>query len=99
MIESFRSKELKKFYDKGIRSGLNQTHIPKIRRILTQLDAAADIQDLVDPSWGLLVLHGNLKGFWAKEVNGNWRISFRIENGHVSDLDYLDFTKYYHVQS
>ena len=88
MIESFRSKELKKFYSRGTRSGLNQSHIPWIRRILTQLDVAADIHDLEEPSFGLHALHGNLKGFWAKEVNGNWRIIFRIENGHVYDVDY-----------
>ncbi|MBX2965089.1 MAG: type II toxin-antitoxin system RelE/ParE family toxin [Cyclobacteriaceae bacterium] len=91
MIESFRNKKLKLFYEKGIRSGLNQSHISRIRRILTQLDAAADIRDLEEPSFGLHALHGDLKGFWAKEVNGNWRIIFRIENGHVYDVDYLDY--------
>jgi toxin HigB-1 len=91
MIDSFRSKELKRFYEKGNRSGLNQAHIPRIRRILTQLDAASDLQDLEEPAFGLHPLHGKLKGFWAKEVNGNWRIIFRIENGHVYDVDYLDY--------
>ena len=91
MIESFRSKELKKFYEKGVRSGLTQAHVPRIRRILTQLEAASEIRDLEEPSFGLHALHGKLKGFWAKEVNGNWRIIFRIENGHVCDVDYLDY--------
>lgn len=91
MIESFRNKRLKLFYEKGISSGLNQSHISRIRRILTQLDAAAGILDLEEPSFGLHALHGDLKGFWAKEVNGNWRIIFRIENGRVHDVDYLDY--------
>ncbi|MEK6781532.1 MAG: type II toxin-antitoxin system RelE/ParE family toxin [Bacteroidota bacterium] len=91
MIESFRSKELKKFYEKGVRSGLNQSHVSRIRRILTQLDAAVDIHDLEEPSFGMHALHGELKGFWAKEVNGNWRIIFRIENGHVYEVDYVDY--------
>lgn len=91
MIESFRHKELRKFYERGIRSGLTQSHIPRIRRILTQLDAAQDIRDLEEPSFGLHPLHGNLKGFWAKEVSGNWRIIFRIENGHIYDVDYVDY--------
>ena len=91
MIGSFRSKELRKFYEKGVRSGLNQTHIPRIRRILTQLDAAVDIQDLEEPSFGLHALHGRLRGFWAKQVSGNWRIIFRIDNGNVFDVDYLDY--------
>jgi proteic killer suppression protein len=91
MIESFRDKDLRKFYEKGIRSGLNQGHVPRIRRILTQLEAASDIQDLAEPSFGLHELQGQLKGFWAKEVSGNWRIIFRIEDGNVYDVDYLDY--------
>ena len=91
MIESFQNKALRKFYEKGIRSGLNQGHVPRIRRILTQLEAASDIHDLAEPSFGLHALQGRLKGFWAKEVSGNWRIIFRIENGIVYDVDYLDY--------
>lgn len=81
MIESFQNKELRKFYEKGVRSGLNQSHIARIRRILTQLEAAHELKDLEEPAFGLHPLHGNLKGFWAKEVSGNWRIIFRFENG------------------
>ena len=91
MIESFQSKELRKFYEKGIRSGLNQSHISRIRRILTQLEAAHELKDLEEPAFGLHPLHGNLKGYWAKEVSGNWLIIFRFENGKAFDIDYLDY--------
>ncbi|MCA4900751.1 MAG: type II toxin-antitoxin system RelE/ParE family toxin [Bacteroidota bacterium] len=91
MIESFQNKELRKFYEKGVRSGLNQSHIARIRRILTQLEAAHELKDLEEPAFGLHPLHGNLKGFWAKEVSGNWRIIFRFENGKAYDIDYLDY--------
>ncbi len=91
MIESFRNKSLKKFYEKGVRSGLNQSHVPRIRRILTQLEAATDLRDLEEPSFGLHALHGELKNFHSKEVNGNCRIIFRIENGKIYDVDYLDY--------
>ncbi|MFN7330030.1 MAG: type II toxin-antitoxin system RelE/ParE family toxin, partial [Bacteroidota bacterium] len=89
--ESFQNKELRKFYEKGVRSGLNQSHIARIRRILTQLEAAHELKDLEEPAFGLHPLHGNLKGFWAKEVSGNWRIIFRFENGKAYDIDYLDY--------
>jgi toxin HigB-1 len=91
MIESFQNKELRKFYEKGIRSGLNQGHVARIRRILTQLEAAHELKDLEEPSFGLHPLHGNLKSFWAKDVSGNWRIIFRFENGKAYDVDYLDY--------
>jgi len=91
MIKSFRHKELRRFYEKGDRSGLMQAHISRVRRILTQLEAAREIRDLEEPAFGLHPLHGSLKGFWAKQVSGNWRIIFRIENGNVYDVDYLDY--------
>lgn len=91
MIEALRSKELKKFFEKGVRSGLNHGHIPRIKRIMTQLEAAHELKDLEEPAFGLHPLHGNLKGFWSKEVNGNWRIIFRFENGKVYDVDYIDY--------
>ena len=30
-------------------------------------------------------------GFWAVTVRANWRIVFRFEDGHVLDVDYLDY--------
>lgn len=86
MIESFQSKELRKFYEKGIRSGLNQSHISRIRRILTQLQAAHELKDLEEPAFGLHPLQGNLKGYWAKEVSGNWWIIFDLRTVKLSIL-------------
>ena len=36
-------------------------------------------------------LSGNLKGFYAVNVSGNWRIIFRFEDGNVHDVDYVDY--------
>jgi len=41
-----------------------------------------------------LVLHplrGNLAGFWAVRVSGNWRVIFRLEDGQVFDVDLIDY--------
>jgi toxin HigB-1 len=34
---------------------------------------------------------GSLAGFWAVSVSGNWRVTFRFNNGHAVDVDYMDY--------
>ena len=34
---------------------------------------------------------GEYKDYWAVNISGNWRIIFRIEDGNVFDVDYLDY--------
>lgn len=63
----------------------------KIRMILTLLDNAADIQDMNFPGSDLHLLKGNLAGFWAVKINGNYRLIFRFENENAFDVDYIDY--------
>lgn len=59
--------------------------------ILTLLDSATDVADMNFPGSGLHQLKGDLNGFWAVKVNGNYRIIFRFENEHAFDIDYIDY--------
>ena len=36
-------------------------------------------------------LRGDLKGFWAVSVSGNWRIIFRFGKGNAYDVDLVDY--------
>lgn len=36
-------------------------------------------------------LKGKLKGLWSVTISGNWRIVFRFADGHVFDVDFLDY--------
>ncbi|MCH6580929.1 MAG: type II toxin-antitoxin system RelE/ParE family toxin [Nitrospinae bacterium] len=36
-------------------------------------------------------LKGNLKGWYAVTVRANWRVIFRYEEGHVLDVDLIDY--------
>ena len=65
--------------------------VERIRTILTVLDAAGSVEDMNQPSLRLHGLKGELKGFWAVTVRSNWRIIFRFESGHASDVDFLDY--------
>jgi proteic killer suppression protein len=43
------------------------------------------------PGFRLHPLRGDLAGFWAVSVSGNWRVTFRFEDGHAVDVDYTDY--------
>ena len=91
MIESFRHKGLKKFYEEDDSRKLPPEMVERIRGILTALDAALTVEELNRPSFRLHPLKGALKGSWAVTVRANWRIIFRLSNGAVSDVDFIDY--------
>jgi proteic killer suppression protein len=91
MINSFRHKGLKLYYEKGDASKLQPQHVGKIRLILTRLEAAALPSEMQMPGYDLHQLSGKLKDFWSVKVNGNYRIIFRFDNRNVYDVDYLDY--------
>ncbi len=43
------------------------------------------------PGWRLHRPSGNLAGFWNLTVTGNWRLVFRMQAGHASDVDLIDY--------
>ena len=43
------------------------------------------------PGWRLHPLKGQRLGFWAVDVSRNYRIIFRFESGHATDVDMLDY--------
>ena len=36
-------------------------------------------------------LTGDLSGYWSVSVSGNWRIIFRFQGSHVTDVDLVDY--------
>ena len=91
MIESFKHRGLKKFYEEDDSRKLQPEMVERIRDILTALDAALAVEELNRPSFRLHPLKGALKGIWAVTVRANWRIVFRFSNGAVSDVDFVDY--------
>ena len=43
------------------------------------------------PGFKLHPLKGRLHGRHAVSVSGNWRVTFRFEDGHAVDVDYPDY--------
>lgn len=91
MIQSFRHKGLKLFFESGNFSKVQPEHRKRLKLILTILHAASEIKDLNYPGSNLHRLTGEYKEFWTVNVSGNWRIIFRFEEGDVFDIDYLDY--------
>ena len=66
-------------------------HLRKLLDILAVLDRSRAPQDVDLPGFRLHPLKGELKGHYAVSVSGNWRVTFRFEDGEVVDVDYLDY--------
>ncbi len=91
MIKSFAHKGIKAFFETGSKAGIQAAHAPKLRLQLAALNRAKKPDDMAVPSWRLHALKGNLAGHWAITVNGNWRLTFRFENGDALLVDYQDY--------
>jgi proteic killer suppression protein len=66
-------------------------HRETVRDILARLNASASPTDMNLPGFRLHPLKGDRVGFWAVTVRANWRVVFRFEDGHVVDVDYVDY--------
>lgn len=95
MIQSIQHKGLRLLWTKGDRSKLTPSMVGKIERILTIIDALEvvpdDLQNL--PFLRPHPLKGNLSGFWAMSVSGNWCIIFKFDNvsKNAFDIDLIDY--------
>jgi proteic killer suppression protein len=91
LIRSFRHKGLKRLYEQANGRGLSAELVPKVERILARLDVATGPEMMSLPGYRLHPLKGDLKGYWAVWVTGNWRIVFRLDGGQVLDVDLVDY--------
>ena len=91
MIISFRHKGLKLFFETGSIASIQAKHANKLRLQLGTLNSAENPFGMNVPGWDLHKLQGNLEGYWSVKVNGNWRLTFKFENGHAEIVDYQDY--------
>ena len=90
MIRGFRHRGLTRMWD-GDPSRINAAMRDRIENILSVLDAAAATADVDLPGYRLHPLKGEMKGHWSVTVSGNWRVTFRIEDANVFDVDLIDY--------
>ena len=89
MIKSFAHKGLERFFTKGDKIGINAQYGERINRVLDRLDNATEANDLNIAGFYFHALTGDKKGLYSVRVTGNWRITFRFENGdaHIVNLE------------
>lgn len=91
-IVSIAHRGLKNFVEDDDAKGLPPDKIGRIRNIIAQLVAAADIQGVEGPpGWRLHQLKGERQGVWSISVSGNWRITFQVEGGAITNLSLEDY--------
>ena len=91
MIKSFKHKGLEKFFKKGITSGVDHSHVRKLRLMLAMLNAAQVATDMNAPGLGFHKLKGQRKEIYSVAVSGNWRITFKFKNSNAYIVNYEDY--------
>jgi toxin HigB-1 len=92
VIGSIRHKALQRFADTGDPRGLPPDCIARLKRLVSALNAAENLDELGSvPGWRLHGLKGDRSGCWSLSVSGNWRLIFKWSNGKAEDLDFVDY--------
>ena len=91
MIQSFRHKGLKRFFETGSQAGIQPQQASRLRMLLAARDTAHTLEDMDIPGLRLHQMKGSEQTRWSVWVNGNWRLTFEFRGGHAHVLDYEDY--------
>ena len=92
-IKSFRHKGLKKLFYEGDRGKINPQHVDRVLDILDALHASHHPKDMlaIFGARKFAEKKGSGVGVYSVVVNGNWRITYEIEDDGAILLDYRDY--------
>ena len=91
-IRGIKHRGLRRFLENDDPRELRPDLVNRARNILTALVAAADMQGVQGPpGWRTHRLSGDREGTWSVSVSGNWRITFDLEGGDITNLDLEDY--------
>ena len=91
-IRTFTHAGLRRLYMADQAKGLPADAVDKLRKMLAFLQdmgTADELQTL--PTWKAHRLGGDRKGTWALHVTKNWRLTFRIDNDELIEVNYEDY--------
>lgn len=91
VIQSFRSKVLKRYWTRGDDSGLRPGWRRKVRLILARLDAAREPGEMDSAGFGFHALTGDQAGRFSVWVSHNWRITFGWDGENADRVDLEDY--------
>jgi toxin HigB-1 len=91
MIKTFADKELQRLFNRD-RSKCPEQLQKRVRNKLELMDSCGSLDDLAAILGGNLEpLKGKRKGQHSLQVRGNWRLCFVWENGHIFDVELVDY--------
>ena len=92
MIETFRSKALKRLWEKGDSSKLPVKQAGRVERQLARLDASVAPEDMSLPGWRFHGLQGKPKRY-SVDASGNYRLTWGWSDasGNAIDVDLEDY--------
>jgi toxin HigB-1 len=91
MIVSFRSRALKKYWERNDASKLPPDRMARIATLLDRLDGSVKPEDMNLPGFQFHQLSGTSKGRYAVSVSANWRITFGWDGENAVDVDFEDY--------
>nr|WP_015056332.1 type II toxin-antitoxin system RelE/ParE family toxin [Erwinia amylovora]CBX82657.1 Plasmid maintenance system killer [Erwinia amylovora ATCC BAA-2158] len=92
MIRNIRHKGLRCYAENGSTAGIPQQFSRRLKMILTALSSATCLNDMMEiPALRCHPLKGHRDGEYSVEVNGNWRVVFKIDEPNVFDVDLEDY--------
>jgi proteic killer suppression protein len=91
-IRSFKHAGLRRLYLADQAKGLPADAVDKLRKMLAFLQDMGDVNELRTlPAWKAHQLSGDRKGVWSLHVTRNWRLTFRIANNEVIEVNHEDY--------
>ena len=93
-IRSIRHKGLKRLVEDNDARGIDGRLIGRVRRIITALVLADDMNAFIDfapPGWRIHQLSGDRQDTWSVSVSGNWHITFDEDTGQLDFLNLKDY--------
>ncbi len=91
MIFSFRSRDLRRFWERDDAKKLPPDRIARIAMVLDRLEAGMKPEDLELPGLQFHKLSGTSKGRFAVSISANWRITFGWHDQDAIDVDFEDY--------
>ena len=91
-VRSIVHKGLRRLYEDNSSKGVSADTVDKLRKMLAFLDAMQDPEELrALPTWKAHMLTGDRKGTWSLHVTRNRRMTFRIEDDEIIDINLEDY--------
>jgi proteic killer suppression protein len=91
-IRSIKHRGLRRFLEENDPREIRSDLVNRTRNILPVLITASDMSGVQGPpGWRIHHLTGDRAGTWSISVSGNWRITFGIVDGEITDLNLEDY--------